>query len=140
MKISHFSHHEPKYYKRRKVEPVTAIQLNFETDKDTKTLFNYNKWGDKQSCKPGDWLVKSGDEVYTIDKDSFANTYKKEDGDRYYKAVGVYAVKAQEDGVISTKEGKTHYKRGDFIVYNDKGLTDGYAIDGEKFNSLYVVA
>lgn len=128
-----------KYYKRKKTPPITAIQLNFDVPKDQKVMFKYEKWGATQQCKPGDWLAKNGDEVYTIDAESFKKTYTKVEGDLYEKTVGVYATKAKEDGSINTKEGTTHYKTGDWIVYNDEGLTDGYAISDTKMRSMYDV-
>jgi hypothetical protein len=32
--------------------------------------------GAEQRCKRGDWLVDNGGEVYTVDGDSFARTYR----------------------------------------------------------------
>lgn len=128
------------YHNRKKTPPVTAIQLAFDVPKDIPHLFKYQKWGSLQGCKPNDWLVKTSEgEVYTIDEQSFANTYTRVSGDSYQKSVGVYAYQCEADGAISTKEGTTYYKAGDWVTYNDKELTDGYAISDEKFRKLYDV-
>jgi hypothetical protein len=104
-------------------------------------LFKYHKWGDTQQCKPYDWLVRTHTgEVYTIDEKSFLNTYTPISDVHYEKTVGVYAHQSDEDGSIKTKEGITHYKAGDWIVFNDKELTDGYAISDDKFRKLYEVS
>lgn len=128
------------YYNRQKTPPVTAIQLKFNVPEGTTHLFKYQKWGDTQQCKPNDWLVKTNNnEVYTIDIESFANTYTRVSGDQYEKSVGVYAYKSDTDGSIPTKEGVTYFKSGDWVTFNDKALTDGYAISDEKFRKLYEV-
>lgn len=130
----------PVYYNRKKTPPVTAIQLAFSVPVGTTHLFKYQKWGDTQQCKPNDWLVRTNTgEVYTIDEQSFANTYTCISDNLYEKTVGVYAYQCEADGAISTKEGTTHYKAGDWVVFNDKELTDGYAIPDDKFRKLYEV-
>lgn len=129
------------YYNRKKTPPVTAIQLAFSVPAGTTHLFKYDKWGDTQQCKPYDWLVRThSGEVYTIDEKSFLNTYTPISDVHYEKTVGVYAYLATEDGSINTKEGVTHYKAGDWVTFNDKELTDGYAISDEKFRKLYEVS
>jgi hypothetical protein len=128
------------YYNRKKTPPVTAIQLKFDVPEGITHLFKYQKWGDTQQCKPNDWLVRTSvGEVYTIDEESFAKTYTTVSGDSYEKSVGVYAYQSTVDGSIPTKEGVTHYKAGDWVTFNDKELTDGYAISDEKFRKLYEV-
>jgi hypothetical protein len=44
---------------------------------------------------------------------------------------------ADEPGVIATQEGATHYQAGDYLVYANRRLEDGYAISAERFTSLY---
>src|SRR5215831_2695516 len=39
-------------YKKKPTAFVTAVQLDLDTEG-----FTYNKWGGKQVCKRGDWLV-----------------------------------------------------------------------------------
>ena len=121
---------------RRKPNLVTAIQLNFDT-RDKECLFTYNKWGDVQTCKPNDWVVNNENEVYTIDNDSFKQTYQLVTSGRYTKVAHVWAREALYSGKISTKEGFTHFNVGDMIVSNDPDFIDQYAMTKEKFFELY---
>lgn len=111
---------------------ITAVQLNLET-----AGFTYQKWGGEQRCKAGDWLVNSDGETYTIDSDSFARTYREHGPGLYVKVGCVWAEQAGAAGSIRTKEGKTSYEAGDWLVYNGADRTDGYAVKPEKFKSLY---
>jgi hypothetical protein len=49
----------------------------------------------------------------------------------------VWAEAASEDGSIATKEGRTQYRKGDYVVFNDEDGTDGYAMSAKKFESRY---
>lgn len=123
-----------KEYKRRPTATVVAIPLNLDM-----TALVYNKWGGIQIGKPGDWLVQNGAEVYTVDKDSFAKTYAQVEGmpGRYAKTGVVWAMEADTDGKVKTKEGYSDYKRGDMLVWNDPDQSDGYCMSQEKFFELY---
>lgn len=98
----------------------------------------YKKWGGNQAAKEGDWLVKNGDETYTVDRESFDQTYQKIDNLTYRKNAPVWAEVAQTDGKITTKEGFTHYRAGDYLVYNNADRTDGYALTKQDFDDAYV--
>jgi len=119
-------------YRQRESAQVTAIQLNLEME-----AFTFRKWGALQTCRPGDWIVERNGSVHTVAADSFARTYKKIGPATYVKQATVWAVPAASAGVIATKEGETHYKQGDVLVWNDKEGTDGYAIRKDIFESLY---
>ena len=119
-------------YRRAAQASVTAVQLDLETEG-----FTYRKWGGTQRCKPGDWLVDNDGEVYTIDAETFAGTYEKVGLGVYAKNVPVWAKEATESGTIQTKEGSTDYRAGDFLVFNQADGGDGYAVEPEKFHSLY---
>lgn len=119
-------------YKKKAGQPVTAVQLNIE---DASLL--YMKWGGTQSAQEGDWVVDNDGEVYTIEKESFAQTYKAVSPGRYEKVGLVWAVIAPSSGEVVTKEGYSVYEKGDFLVYNNKDGTDGYCMSAEKFNSMY---
>ena len=123
-----------KRYRKKADLPVVAVQLNLDTEG-----FTYNKWGGIQTCKRGDWLVDNGGEFYTIDREVFARTYrqKKDRPGEYDKVTAVWAEVAAAPGKIETKEGVTHYKAGDYIVYNEPDDRDGYAITAEKFKEMY---
>ncbi len=123
---------ERQKYIKKQTSFITAVQLDLDTDG-----FNYVKWGDEQRCKRGDWLVNNNGETYTIDRESFARTYREISPGVYCKSTPVWAEIAESDGVIRTKEGATHYKAGDYIVYNNEDGSDGYALSPEKFLSLY---
>ena len=119
-------------YRKREGTQVTAIQLKL----DVKT-FTYHKWGALQTCKGGDWLVERNGSVHTVTADSFARTYKQIGPATYVKEGVVWAAPASGDGAITTQEGETHYKQGDFLVWNDQERTDGYAIAKDTFETLY---
>jgi len=122
-------------YRKRHFSLITAVKLDLET-----TGFTYKKWGGVQTCKPGDWIVDNEGDAYTIDSDVFASTYSPADTPgRYQKNSSVWAKTAKEDGSIRTKEGVTHYKAGDYIVYNDREQRDGYAVAAEKFEEMYAL-
>jgi hypothetical protein len=119
-------------FKRRADRIVTAVQLRLETDG-----FRYHKWGGEQRCKPGDWLVDNDGEVYTVDRDTFARTYRLIGPGQFFKFGLVWAERASCDGRIPTKEGHTSYEAGDYLVYNDPRREDGYAIKAATFERLY---
>jgi hypothetical protein len=119
-------------YLQRPGNTVHAIQMTLGIESLT-----YRRWGDLQSAKEGDWLVERDGQAHTVDADSFAHTYRKVGPALYEKHSTVWAAPAIEDGIIQTREGKTHYSAGDFIVWNNDDGTDGYAMKKEKFESLY---
>lgn len=66
---------------RRARRFVAAVQLNLHTDG-----FAYRKWGADQRCKSGDWLVDNDGDVYSVDAEVFARTYRKRGTGVYLKA------------------------------------------------------
>ena len=50
-------------YKKKPTAFVTAVQLDLDNEG-----FTYNKWGGKQVCKRGDWLVDNNGGKYTISR------------------------------------------------------------------------
>lgn len=121
-----------KKYKKKPDQFIVAVQLDLDTDG-----FEYKKWDATQRCRAGDWLVFNHGDTYTIAADVFARTYEATGPGHYVKLTPVWARVATESGSIKTKEGSTAYQRGDYIVYNDENETDGYAVSGEKFESMY---
>jgi hypothetical protein len=119
-------------YKRRRDTTVLAIRLGLETEG-----FDYVKWGGRQHCKAGDWIVQNGDDIYTVDADVFARTYERVSGAEYRKSGTVWAEPQEKPGSVRTKEGATAYSPGDYLVYNDREQHDGYAIERSKFESMY---
>ena len=111
---------------------VVAIQLNLDTDGLT-----YTKWGARQHCKGEDWLVDNKGDIYSVDKDVFAKTYRRLSPGIYLKSTPVWAEVATTGGSVITKEGKSHYKAGDYVVYNNEDGTDAYCMGKEKFESMY---
>jgi hypothetical protein len=119
-------------YVKRENQAVVAVQLALDTDG-----FTYQKWGGVQTCKPGDWILDNGGDIYTVDRETFARTYRKVDGGRYVKVTPVWAELAASEGRVQTKEGTTHVRRGDYLVFNDEHGGDGYAVEAEKFRAMY---
>lgn len=123
---------ELRRYRRRPDQYVVAVPLRLETQGLT-----YRKWGAEQHGKPGDWLVDNDGDIYTVDADVFTATYRQIRQGAYVKLTPVWAEVAREPGNVATKEGRTHYNRGDYLVYNNEDGSDGYAMSAEKFESRY---
>ena len=123
---------ERRRYRRKPDQYVVAVQLRLETDG-----FRYRKWGDEQRCKQGDWLVDNNGEIYTVDADSFARTYRELHRGAFIKTAPVWAEARGQAGSVATKEGRTHYEAGDFLVSNNEDGSDSYAIGAEKFHAMY---
>lgn len=121
-----------KRYRKRADKFVTAVQLALDFDG-----FAYRKWGGEQTCKSGDWLVDNNGEVYTVDKDSFAKTYRQTSPGVFIKTTPIWATVATEAGAVTTKEGQSHYQPGDYLVSNNEDGSDAYRITAEKFKSMY---
>ena len=121
-----------KQYKKKPTETVVAVHLDLDT-----TGFTYQKWGGTQVCKQGDWLVNNNSDVYTIDQQTFADTYEEVSTGLYFKSKLVWAKVAETAGVIQTKEGSTTYLAGDYLVYNGEASDDGYAVSRKKFEAMY---
>ena len=119
-------------YIRRPDTPVIAVRLAFDTEG-----FFYQKWGGKQHAKSGDWIVDNDGDIYTVDDEVFARTYRRTGPGTYVKATSIWAERATHAGSIQTKEGVTHYDRGDYIVSNNEDGSDEYAVPAAKFESLY---
>ena len=119
-------------YVKRDTEVVVAVQVDLDT-----TGFSYEKWGGTQSCKPGDWLVNNNGDTYTVDRESFARTYRGMGPGTYVKISPVWAEMASTPGEVHTKEGSTHYERGDYLVYNEPEGGDAYAVSKELFEQMY---
>ena len=119
-------------YVRRPDRPVAAVRLPLDSDG-----FIYRKWGGEQRAKPGDWLVDSDGDVYTVDAGSFERTYRRVSVGAYVKTTPVWAQRAATAGNVKTKEGATQYQPGDYIVSNSSDGSDEYAMTSEKFEALY---
>jgi hypothetical protein len=119
-------------FRRKAGQPITAVRL----DLDTPGL-NYRKWGHDQHAKPGDWLVDNGSEVYTIDAESFAKTYRSTSPGRYEKTGHVWATQATTPGSVATKEGLSAYAAGDWLVCNEPDGSDRYAVAAQAFMRMY---
>jgi hypothetical protein len=123
---------ERRRYRKKETSFVTAVRLDLDTDG-----FRYRKWGDIQRCKRGDWLVNNAGEVYSVDADVFARTYSELSPGVYHKTAPVWAEVAGSSGSIQTREGRSHYAAGDYIVFNEEGDGNGYCMSREKFESMY---
>jgi hypothetical protein len=119
-------------YRRKQQTMVVAIRLDLDTDG-----LIYRKWGGTQQAKRGDWLVNNNGDVYTVDADTFARTYSELSRGIYEKTANVWARQAENSGIIKTKEGSTDYQPGDYLVFNNAGGEDGYAVTAERFHELY---
>lgn len=119
-------------YIRRTDRPVAAVRLALDTDG-----LVYRKWGGEQRAKPGDWIVDNNGDVYSVDADVFARTYRQTAIGAYIKTTPVWAERATRAGSVNTKEGSTQYEPGDYIVSNNSDGSDRYAMKAQKFEELY---
>lgn len=119
-------------YRRKAGNEVIAVPLDLDTEG-----FTYEKWGGTQRCKPGDWIVDNGGDVYTVDRETFERTYRRVTPGVYAKHADVWAKVVDTAGTIRTKEGSTDYVAGDWLVFNDAEGRDGWAMSAEKFAELY---
>ena len=135
------SHTSRRKYLPRPERPVVAVRVDFNADGFE---FRYRKWGAEQLAKPGDWLVDNHGDVYTVDADVFARTYRaaKDQGPgAFVKTTPIWAARAETGGDVRTKEGATHYEPGDYLVWNSEDDdSDRYAIAAEEFERLYIPA
>lgn len=120
-------------YVRRPDRPVAAVRLALETDG-----LVYRKWGGEQRAKPGDWIVDNDGDVYSVDADVFARTYRQIAVGAFVKTTPVWAIRATSAGSVKTKEGSTQYQPGDYLVSNNSDGSDQYAMTAEKFEALYL--
>lgn len=123
---------ERRRYRRRPDQYVVAVQLNLDSDG-----LRYRKWGHDQQAKPGDWLVDADGDTYTVDAESFAATYRPLHRGAWLKTAPVWAEQATQAGSVATKEGRTQYAAGDWMVSNNEDGSDAYAIGQAKFDTLY---
>ena len=121
-------------YVRRPDRPVAAVRLALDTDG-----LVYRKWGGEQLAKPGDWIVDNDGDVYTVDADVFARTYRQTGTGAYVKTTPVWAERTTHGGSVRTKEGSTHYEPGDYLVSNSRDGSDDYAMAARKFEDLYTL-
>jgi len=119
-------------YRRRPDQAVAAVQLLLETDG-----LRYRKWGHEPFAKAGDWLVDNAGDVYTVDADTFARTYRAVGRGAYVKTVPVWAERAAAAGRVATLEGHTAYAAGDWLVFNREDGGDPYAVAAAKFEAMY---
>ena len=119
-------------YVKRANQSVVAVQLALDT-----AGFTYQKWGGVQQCKAGDWIVNNNGDVYTVDRETFERTYRQVGPGTYVKMTPVWAEVAQEAGCVQTKEGVTHYRVGDYLVFNEEHGGDAYAVAADKFEGMY---
>ncbi len=119
-------------YRKKADQFVVAVRLQLDT-----AGFTYRKWGGEQRCKPGDWLVDNQGDIYTVDGEAFAKTYRCKGPGIYVKTTPIWAEVADRPGSVATKEGRSHYGVGDYLVYNNPDGTDAYCITAAKFESMY---
>lgn len=121
-------------YSKRADQFVTAVCLDLETEG-----FSYEKWGHRQFCKRGDWLVWNHvlQEAYTIDATSFAATYREDSPGVFVKHSPVWAEVAARGGSMVTKEGLSDYQAGDYLVSNTEDGSDTYVIPPGPFKRMY---
>ena len=123
---------ERRRYRKKADQFVVAVPLALETEG-----FGYRKWGAEQRCSQGDWLVQNGDDVYTVAADVFARTYRRVAPGHYVKTTPIWAQKSGQAGSVATREGRSHYAAGDYLVSNEEDGGDAYCISAARFEAMY---
>ncbi len=119
-------------YRKKDNQFIVAVRLDLETEG-----FTYFKWGSQQRCKRGDWVADNNGDVYTIDHKVFLKTYRQIAPGHYVKINPVWAEVADSAGWMPTKEGRSRYEAGDYLVFNDEEGTDGYCMSKARFEAMY---
>jgi len=119
-------------YRKKADQFVVAVKLELDTPG-----FTYRKWGAEQKCKAGDWLVDNNGDIYTVEAGVFSRTYRSVGTGIYAKTTPIWAEVATQAGNVPTKEGRSHYDKGDYLVSNNEDGTDAYCIGVAKFESMY---
>ena len=119
-------------FRKKADQFVVAVVLDLDTPG-----FTYRKWGADQHCKRGDWLVDNDSDVYTVDGDVFQRTYRNVGPGKYVKTTPVWAEVATGAGNVPTKEGRSHYEAGDYLVFNNEDGGDAYCVAAAKFEAMY---
>lgn len=123
---------ERRRYRKKSDQFIVAVQLNLVTEG-----FGYQKWGGEQRCKPGDWLVDNNGDFYTVDRDTFDQTYEKKGPGIYVKSTRIWAEKVSEPGKVNTREGSSKYEAGDYLVSRYEDGLDAYPVKSEAFESMF---
>lgn len=123
---------ERAYFRKKANRPVIAVQIDIDFDE-----IRYQKWGDTQRCKPGDWLVNNNNDTYTVNREYFRTHYKNISPGVYEKEGEIWAEVAPENGTIKTIEGSTAYIAGDYLVFDRQIGGTGYAIGKVDFERMY---
>ena len=119
-------------YRKKSSQFVVAVRLDLQIEG-----LSYHKWGGQQRAKRGDWLVDNDGDIYTVDGKVFGRTYRRVRPGCYVKKSPVWAEVATEPGRIKTKEGASEYRKGDYLVYNQRNGRDGYSMSPAKFKAMY---
>jgi hypothetical protein len=72
-----------------------------------------------------------------LDRQQPWRPYRQLNAGRYVKITPVWAEIALEAGFVHTKEGATHYRAGDYLVFNEEHGGDAYAVSADKFKEMY---
>lgn len=123
---------ERRKYVKKDTSYVTAVRLMLDTDG-----LVYRKWGSTQRCKRGDWVVDNDGDVYTVDAEVFARTYRPVGRGAFVKTTPVWAERVTTAGEVRTNEGTSHYEPGDYLVSNHEDGTDAYCVSRSKFEEMY---
>lgn len=85
--------------------------------------------------RPGDWLVESGEDSWTVQKDVFLATYAEQSPGVYRKTAPVHATRLRDDAIVQTLEGDALAKAGDWLVANSSG--DCWPVTHADFTARY---
>ena len=67
-------------------------------------------------------------------------TYRNIGSCTYVKTTPIWAERAIQAGSNETKEVRSHYEAGDYLVSNNEDSIDAYYISAGKFEAMYELA
>lgn len=93
--------------------------------------------GSTMQAQPGDWLVQSEGDTWSVEDGIFRVTYEHLRDDLYRKVTPVLAVELPAAGTVLSREGMVEAEQGDLLVCNVTG--ECWSMPKEKFFQRYAV-
>jgi len=110
-------------YRKKADQFVVAVKLGLDTEG-----FTYRQMGRRAEMQAATGCFDNNGDVYTVDAGVFSKTYRSVGPGIYVKTTPIWAEKATQPGSVATKEGRSHYNAGDYLVSNNEDGTDAYCI------------
>ena len=120
-------------YGRRPDTPVVAVRLALDTDG-----LIYRKWGGERRAKARDWIVDNNGDIYTVDADVFARTYRPTGRGTYVKTTPVWLSRRATLG--ASRRRKERRNTGRVITSSQTMLTARTHTQSKRTNSSHCIS